>query len=87
MTTDQLRGIALALRDLVEVTGVIGGTLDLGGPLLTYDAADGFHLVPVTGDPVDITEGIDAIELVPADGVESVRDQFVTLAQKRGADV
>lgn len=83
MTTDQLRSMALALRDLVEVTGVPGGSLDLGGPLLTYDADDGFHLVPVDGEPVDITEGVDTIELVPVDGVESVTEQPALLARGR----
>lgn len=86
MLSEALRPPALALRDLVEITGADEGTLEFDGLIVTYSEADGFHAVPREGDPVEITDWIEWTGLVPADGVESVRDQFVTRATAAGAE-
>jgi hypothetical protein len=81
-----LRSAALALRDLLEATGADEGTLTFGGLIVTFNRDDGFHMLPADGRSVDITEWVEWTGLVPAEGVESVRDQFVSRAAVARAD-
>jgi hypothetical protein len=50
------------------------------GTSLTYSVDDGCHLLTTEGGTVDLTDWIDQPGLLPADGVESVRDQFASRA-------
>lgn len=61
-----LRHEALALRDFAELFNADEATVTINGVTVTYSPDDGFHLVPVEGDPVDITDWVDQVWLVPA---------------------
>lgn len=85
---DELRHTALALRDFSETVGLDCTVTYPDGSHLVFSVDDGCHLLTPTGGMLELTdEWLEYAGVLPVEGVESVRGQFVTLAAKRGAGV
>lgn len=80
---DFMRATALSLRDLAESVGAVEAQFTFEtGDVLTWSSDDGFHLIATDGT-TDLSEWVDRVDFIPADGVEGVRDQLRTRAARR----
>jgi hypothetical protein len=67
VTGEDLRQLALTLRDLCEHTGASRATLSFGGTVVLYAVSAGVTVYPGSAEPVLISdEALDEIGLMPA---------------------